>query len=93
MKTIREELTAALERMLDECPYHCDTDECECGENGDGFDDAGQPCEHIQARRALARAKQTQRKVYLCGVCGKNAVDAEEGFDTCCNCVYVRKAK
>lgn len=50
-------LLAACERLLNECPFECSTDRCECGENGNGFDDKGNPCEHIQARRAIAKAK------------------------------------
>ncbi len=50
-------LLAAIERLMDEsCPFESDTDSCECGDNGTGFDDAGRPCEHIQARRAIAKA-------------------------------------
>lgn len=50
-------LTAALEKLVDDCPFHCDANSCECGENGSGFDDAGNPCVHIQARRALDLAR------------------------------------
>ena len=51
------DLLAALKRLLDErCPFECDADSCECGENGTGFNDAGEPCEHIQACRAIAKA-------------------------------------
>lgn len=51
------ELLAALARIANETPFQCDAHSCECGENGSGFDDAGRPCEHIQAHRALAKAK------------------------------------
>jgi hypothetical protein len=51
------DLLAALKRLLDErAPFLTDTDSCECGENGSGFDDGGNPCEHIQAARAIAKA-------------------------------------
>lgn len=50
---------AALERLLEESnPFVTDTESCECGENGSGFDDDGKPCEHIQAARAIAKAKR-----------------------------------
>lgn len=53
------ELLAALKRLLDEqSAFVTDTDGCECGENGNGFDDAGQPCAHIQAMRAIALAER-----------------------------------
>lgn len=51
-------LVAALERLVDDCPFDCNTDTCECGENGNGRDDDGNICNHIQARRALAIAKE-----------------------------------
>ena len=51
------ELLAALERMVDDCGFIVFAQECECGENGNGFDDKGRPCEHIQAARAIAKAK------------------------------------
>ena len=50
-------LHAACRRLVQECPYICDADSCECGENGNGFDNAGNPCEHIQACRAIALAE------------------------------------
>lgn len=57
------DLLAALERLLDERDqFHSDTESCECGENGTGYDDAGKPCEHIQARRAIARAIVSERR-------------------------------
>ncbi len=52
-----KDLLAALERLMDErCPFEADADSCECGELGTGYDEAGSPCEHIQARRAIAKA-------------------------------------
>lgn len=53
----RDELLAALKRLLEEsCPFECSIESCECGPTGDGFDDEGNPCEHIQGRRAIANA-------------------------------------
>lgn len=52
------DLLAALVRLLDEqCPFTCDTDDCDCGEHGNGRDDAGNVCAHIQAARAIARVR------------------------------------
>lgn len=52
------DLLAALERLLEETnPFVSDTASCECGENGNGMDDAGNVCEHIQAQRAIRLAK------------------------------------
>jgi hypothetical protein len=52
------ELFDALERLMDEsCPFLCDTESCECGEYGTGLDEFGNICEHIQARRALAKVE------------------------------------
>ena len=48
---------AACVRLIEECPFICDADSCECGENGNGFDNDGNPCEHIQACRAIALAE------------------------------------
>jgi len=54
----RDLLRDALERLLEEsCPFVCDAGSCECGEHGTGFDEAGNPCEHIQAARALEATK------------------------------------
>lgn len=50
------DLLDALKHMTEECPFECSTDRCECGENGNGFDNKGNPCEHIQAMRAIAKA-------------------------------------
>jgi hypothetical protein len=50
-------LLAALERLVDEQPYESNTKTCECGELGNGLDDEGNVCEHIQAHRAIAKAK------------------------------------
>ncbi len=59
VKRQRDLLLAALERLLDECnPFATDVEWCECGENGSGFDDDGNPCEHIQACRAIAVVKK-----------------------------------
>ncbi len=56
---MQDELLAALKRLLEECnPFVSDVDSCECGENGNGIDDAGNVCEHIQACRAIAKAEQ-----------------------------------
>lgn len=55
------DLLAALERLLEECnPFMTDTESCECGENGNGRDDDGNVCEHIQAKRAIAKAKDVK---------------------------------
>lgn len=52
------DLLAALERLMEESnPFMTDTESCECGENGNGRDDDGNVCEHIQAQRAIAKAK------------------------------------
>ena len=48
------EMLAALERLRRASPYHIDTESCECG---NGLDDSGNVCEHIQANRAIAKAK------------------------------------
>lgn len=54
----RDELLAACKRLLEEsCPFAADADDCECGNNGDGTDDDGRPCEHRQAYVAVARAE------------------------------------
>ena len=51
------ELLAALRRLLDEsCPFAADADSCECGENGNGIDRNGDPCEHRQAYAAIRKA-------------------------------------
>lgn len=51
-------LLAALKRLLDERnPFVTDVDSCECGENGDGHDEHGNVCEHIQATRAIVDAE------------------------------------
>lgn len=52
------ELLEALLRLLDdECvQFASDAETCECGPNGNGADDAGNVCGHIQARRAIAKA-------------------------------------
>ena len=55
-------LIQSLERMLDESPFMSDANRCECGEWGTGWTEdhnTGEPCEHIQARRALAKATQS----------------------------------
>lgn len=54
-----EEMHKALARLVSPecCPYICDANDCECGPNGTGFDDDGNPCEHIQACRALDKAE------------------------------------
>lgn len=51
-------LLAALKRLMDERnPFVSDTENCECGECGDGHDNDGNVCEHIQANRAIAKAE------------------------------------
>lgn len=51
------DLLEALERMADASPFYSDAEVCECGPNGDGRDEDGNICEHIQARRAIAKAR------------------------------------
>lgn len=51
------DLLSALQRLMEEsCPFVVDVDSCECGLNGNGVDDDGNVCEHIQAYRAIAKA-------------------------------------
>lgn len=51
------ELLAALERMADASPFYSDAKVCECGPNGDGRDEDVNICEHIQAQRAITKAR------------------------------------
>lgn len=51
------DLLAALLHLVSETPFMSDDSSCECGEYGNGFDDEGKPCEHIQAWRAIAKAR------------------------------------
>lgn len=51
-------LRLALTRLLEEdCPFECDTNGCECGPNGNGFNDEGKACCHIEVRIAIATSK------------------------------------
>lgn len=52
-------LLAAVVALLDCAPYEATTDGCECKENGTGFGDDGEPCAHILAHRAVAKATAT----------------------------------
>jgi hypothetical protein len=54
------DLLTALVRLVEETPFQSDTESCECGENGNGRDDKGNVCEHIRARRAIAKARGEQ---------------------------------
>lgn len=53
------ELLKALVRLVeDESPFTSDADRCECGPNGNGHNDDGTVCAHIEAQRAIKKATQ-----------------------------------
>ena len=55
---IENKLLRALLDLLEDSPFISDVNSCECGENGTGFDDEGNPCVHIRARRAIASVRE-----------------------------------
>lgn len=48
------DLVEALEALVDDTPYHCDAQTCEC----EDYNEHGQCC-HTRAHAALAKAKGT----------------------------------
>lgn len=56
------DLLAAVKALIDQIPYSCDSVKCECGVNGNGFDDEGAPCCHILAMRAIEKAENGEIK-------------------------------